>query len=111
MYYQGTMKDTINSLLQIRSCFSLLAILLYRVPLTWSRWWSKVAHAGLLLVAIVLSLLGVIAAFDFHSANNIPHLYSLHSWTGISTVILFILQVQQITLTTNFRIGKAQLVR
>ncbi|XP_056587615.1 lysosomal membrane ascorbate-dependent ferrireductase CYB561A3 [Triplophysa dalaica] len=68
------------------------AILLYRVPLTWSRWWSKVAHAGLLLVAMVLSLLGVIAAFDFHSANNIPHLYSLHSWTGISTVILFILQ-------------------
>lgn len=54
------------------------------------------AHAGLLLVAIVLSLLGAIAAFDFHSANNIPHLYSLHSWTGMLTVTLFILQVQHI---------------
>ncbi|XP_048022490.1 lysosomal membrane ascorbate-dependent ferrireductase CYB561A3 [Megalobrama amblycephala] len=68
------------------------AIVLYRVPLTWSRWWCKVAHAGLLFVAGVLSVVGVCAAFDFHSANNIPHLYSLHSWTGISTVALFTLQ-------------------
>ncbi|XP_026052881.1 cytochrome b ascorbate-dependent protein 3 [Carassius auratus] len=68
------------------------AILLYRVPLTWSRWWCKRAHAGLLFVAMVLSVLGVCAAFDFHTANNIPHLYSLHSWTGISTVALFTLQ-------------------
>uniref|UniRef100_A0A673FQB3 Lysosomal membrane ascorbate-dependent ferrireductase CYB561A3 n=1 Tax=Sinocyclocheilus rhinocerous TaxID=307959 RepID=A0A673FQB3_9TELE len=75
-------------------CFSLSAIVLYRVPLTWSRWWCKRAHAGLLFVATVLSVLGVCAAFDFHTANNIPHLYSLHSWTGISTVALFTLQVQ-----------------
>ncbi|XP_055036686.2 lysosomal membrane ascorbate-dependent ferrireductase CYB561A3 [Misgurnus anguillicaudatus] len=68
------------------------AVLLYRVPLPWSRWWCKVAHAGLLLVALVLCLLGVSAAFDFHSANNIPHLYSLHSWTGIVTVATFTLQ-------------------
>ncbi|KTG06470.1 hypothetical protein cypCar_00026691 [Cyprinus carpio] len=68
------------------------AIVLYRVPLTWSRWWCKRAHAGLLFVAMVLSVLGVCAAFDFHTANNIPHLYSLHSWTGISTVALFTLQ-------------------
>uniref|UniRef100_A0A671SBI9 Lysosomal membrane ascorbate-dependent ferrireductase CYB561A3 n=1 Tax=Sinocyclocheilus anshuiensis TaxID=1608454 RepID=A0A671SBI9_9TELE len=67
-------------------------IVLYRVPLTWSRWWCKRAHAGLLFVAMVLSVLGVCAAFDFHTANNIPHLYSLHSWTGISTVALFTLQ-------------------
>lgn len=72
---------------------SLLAIVLYRVPLTWSRRWSKLAHAGLLFVAGLLSVVGVCAAFDFHSANNIPHLYSLHSWTGISTVALFTLQV------------------
>lgn len=75
-------------------CFSLSAILLYRVPLTWNKWWCKLTHAGLLFVAVVLSVLGVRAAFDFHTANNIPHLYSLHSWTGISTVALFTLQVQ-----------------
>ncbi|XP_067280675.1 lysosomal membrane ascorbate-dependent ferrireductase CYB561A3 [Pseudorasbora parva] len=68
------------------------AIILYRVPLTWSRWWCKLAHAGLLFVAGVLSVLGLCAVFDFHRANNIPHLYSLHSWTGISTVALFTLQ-------------------
>ncbi|XP_016085052.1 cytochrome b ascorbate-dependent protein 3 [Sinocyclocheilus grahami] len=68
------------------------AIVLYRVPLKWSRWWCKLTHGGLLFVAVVLSVLGVRAAFDFHTANNIPHLYSLHSWTGISTVALFTLQ-------------------
>ncbi|XP_073791229.1 lysosomal membrane ascorbate-dependent ferrireductase CYB561A3-like isoform X2 [Danio rerio] len=68
------------------------AIVLYRVPLTWSRWRCKLSHAGLLSVAVVLSVLGVCAAFDFHRGNNIPHLYSLHSWIGISTVVLFTLQ-------------------
>uniref|UniRef100_A0A672SC11 Lysosomal membrane ascorbate-dependent ferrireductase CYB561A3 n=1 Tax=Sinocyclocheilus grahami TaxID=75366 RepID=A0A672SC11_SINGR len=72
--------------------FCFLAIVLYRVPLKWSRWWCKLTHGGLLFVAVVLSVLGVRAAFDFHTANNIPHLYSLHSWTGISTVALFTLQ-------------------
>ncbi|TRY60818.1 hypothetical protein DNTS_003155 [Danionella cerebrum] len=70
------------------------AIVLYRVPLHWSRWSCKVCHAGLLFLALVLSMLGLCAAFDFHHANNIPHLYSLHSWTGISTVALFSLQVE-----------------
>ncbi|XP_051534055.1 lysosomal membrane ascorbate-dependent ferrireductase CYB561A3 isoform X2 [Myxocyprinus asiaticus] len=68
------------------------AIVLYRVPLTWSRWWCKLTHAGLLFVAMVFAILGVCAAFDFHHTYNIPHLYSLHSWTGISTVALFTLQ-------------------
>lgn len=78
-------------------CFSLLAMVLYRVPLKWSRWWCKLTHAGLLFVAVLLSMLGVHAAF--HTANNIPHLYLLHSWTGTSTVALFTLQVQY-TLTS-----------
>uniref|UniRef100_A0A8C2C1M4 Lysosomal membrane ascorbate-dependent ferrireductase CYB561A3 n=1 Tax=Cyprinus carpio TaxID=7962 RepID=A0A8C2C1M4_CYPCA len=67
------------------------AMVLYRVPLKWSRWWCKLTHAGLLFVAVLLSVLGVYAAF--HTANNIPHLYLLHSWTGTSTVALFTLQV------------------
>ncbi|KAK2872535.1 hypothetical protein Q8A67_022432 [Cirrhinus molitorella] len=75
-----------------RILISEIAILLYRLPLSWSKWWCKLTHAGLLFVALVLSVLGVCAAFDFHTANNIPHLYSLHSWTGISTVALFTLQ-------------------
>uniref|UniRef100_A0A8C1ZI97 Lysosomal membrane ascorbate-dependent ferrireductase CYB561A3 n=1 Tax=Cyprinus carpio TaxID=7962 RepID=A0A8C1ZI97_CYPCA len=73
------------------------AMVLYRVPLKWSRWWCKLTHAGLLFVAVLLSVLGVHAAF--HTANNIPHLYVLHSWTGTSTVALFTLQVQY-TLTS-----------
>lgn len=105
-YYNGTIKThgttmficpkmifRYSFLFSLCLSVSLLAIVLYRVPLTWSRWWCKLAHAGLLFMAVVLAVVGLCAAFDFHSANNIPHLYSLHSWTGISTVALFTLQV------------------
>uniref|UniRef100_A0A673J2H7 Lysosomal membrane ascorbate-dependent ferrireductase CYB561A3 n=1 Tax=Sinocyclocheilus rhinocerous TaxID=307959 RepID=A0A673J2H7_9TELE len=45
------------------------AIVLYRVPLKWSRWWCKLTHGGLLFVAVVLSVLGVRAPFDFHTGS------------------------------------------
>lgn len=96
MSKNNTLKMHSDTVFNVSVSVSLLAIVLYRVPFTWSRWWRKLAHAGLLLVAGVLSVIGICAAFAFHSANNIPHLYSLHSWTGISTVALFSLQVYHI---------------
>lgn len=67
------------------------AAVVYRVPLTWGQnktpW--KLLHAGMLLLALILSILGLCAVFDNHNAQNIPNVYSLHSWVGISTVILF----------------------
>ncbi|XP_056148430.1 lysosomal membrane ascorbate-dependent ferrireductase CYB561A3 [Lampris incognitus] len=69
-------------------------VVLYRVPLTWGQnklpW--KLLHAGVLLLALLLSVLGLCAVFSFHNAKNIPHLYSLHSWIGICTAALFALQ-------------------
>ncbi|XP_076843184.1 lysosomal membrane ascorbate-dependent ferrireductase CYB561A3 [Brachyhypopomus gauderio] len=70
------------------------AAVVYRVPLTWrasKRPW-KLLHAGLLLLALFFSVLGLCAVFDFHNANRIPNLYSLHSWVGILTVGLFAAQ-------------------
>lgn len=68
---------------------------LYRVPLTWGQnklpW--KLLHAALMLLALVLSVLGLCAVFDFHNANQIQNLYSLHSWVGIGAVALFAVQV------------------
>lgn len=67
---------------------------LYRVPLTWGQnklpW--KLLHASLMLLALILSVVGLCAVFDFHNAKNTPNLYSLHSWIGISAVALFALQ-------------------
>ncbi|CAB1322190.1 unnamed protein product [Coregonus sp. 'balchen'] len=67
---------------------------LYRVPLTWGQnklpW--KLLHAGVMLLALLCSVLGLCAVFDFHNANNTPNLYSLHSWIGICTTALFTTQ-------------------
>jgi len=53
----------------------------------------KRIHAGLFSLAFVLAIIGLVAVFDFHNANNIRNMYSLHSWCGITTVILFALQL------------------
>lgn len=69
---------------------------MYRIPLTWGqhklRW--KLLHAALLLLALLLSVIGLYAVFSFHDIENIPQLYSLHSWIGIATTALFAFQVR-----------------
>lgn len=71
-----------------------IGAVLYRIPLTWGQnklpW--KLLHAALMLVALVLSIVGLCAVFDFHNANNTPNLYSLHSWIGIAATALFAIQ-------------------
>lgn len=68
----------------------------YRVPFTWKQekhiW--KVVHAGLMLLALLLSVLGLCAVFDFHRVFHISDMYSVHSWVGICTVVMFTLQVR-----------------
>ncbi|CAG5867598.1 unnamed protein product [Menidia menidia] len=71
-----------------------LAAVIYRVPFTWKqkKFTWKLVHAGLLLSALVLAVLGLCAVFDFHRAAGIPDLYSVHSWVGICTVVMFAFQ-------------------
>ncbi|KAM4577018.1 lysosomal membrane ascorbate-dependent ferrireductase CYB561A3 isoform 3-T3 [Odontesthes bonariensis] len=70
------------------------AAVLYRIPLTWGHnklpW--KLLHAALMLLALILSIVGLCAVFDNHNANKIPNLYSLHSWIGITATALFAMQ-------------------
>uniref|UniRef100_A0A8C7D7E1 Transmembrane ascorbate-dependent reductase CYB561 n=1 Tax=Oncorhynchus kisutch TaxID=8019 RepID=A0A8C7D7E1_ONCKI len=35
---------------------------------------------------------GIVAVFDFHNHNKIPNMYSLHSWCGMLTFVLFCVQ-------------------
>ncbi|XP_065695085.1 lysosomal membrane ascorbate-dependent ferrireductase CYB561A3 [Patagioenas fasciata] len=67
------------------------ATLIYRLPparrgpkLPW-----KVVHSALALAAFVLAVLGLAAVFRFHNAHGTPNMYSLHSWLGLVTVLLF----------------------
>ncbi|KAM9360586.1 lysosomal membrane ascorbate-dependent ferrireductase CYB561A3 isoform 2-T2 [Symphorus nematophorus] len=66
----------------------------YRIPLTWGQnklpW--KLLHGTLMLLALVLSIVGLCAVFDYHNAKHIPNLYSLHSWIGIVATALFAIQ-------------------
>ncbi|KAM5247276.1 lysosomal membrane ascorbate-dependent ferrireductase CYB561A3 [Ctenodactylus gundi] len=70
------------------------ASLVYRLPPSWvgPRLPWKVLHAALHLLAFALAVVGLVAVFQFHSHSKIAHLYSLHSWLGITTITLFACQ-------------------
>ncbi|KAJ7345648.1 hypothetical protein JRQ81_001598 [Phrynocephalus forsythii] len=72
-----------------------IAIIVYRLPWTWkcSKLLMKLIHAGLNTIALILAIIALVAAFDFHNHKAIPNMYSLHSWIGLTAVILFALQL------------------
>ncbi|KFP05966.1 Cytochrome b ascorbate-dependent protein 3, partial [Calypte anna] len=67
------------------------AALVYRSPPAWRgpKFPWKVLHGSLALVALGLTVLGLLAVFSFHNTQGTPNLYSLHSWLGLLTVLLF----------------------
>lgn len=69
------------------------AMIVYRVFRHENKFFVKLVHFGLQLVALAVAVWGLKAVFDFHNHNNIPNLYSLHSWCGLGTVILFACQL------------------
>ncbi|KAJ7532642.1 hypothetical protein O6H91_13G013700 [Diphasiastrum complanatum] len=67
------------------------AILVYK-SIPRSKEYKKLVHLSLQGVALVVAIVAILAAFKFHNENGIDNLYSLHSWLGLTTVILFALQ-------------------
>ncbi|KAL6566297.1 hypothetical protein OROGR_001912 [Orobanche gracilis] len=53
---------------------------------------KKSVHMLVHLVAIILGIVGLHAAFKYHEKKGLTNLYSLHSWIGIGTFALFCLQ-------------------
>lgn len=55
----------------------------------------KNQHALIHGCILILILIAAFAAFVSHqyAKPQIPHLYSLHSWLGVMTVVLFLSQV------------------
>ncbi|XP_071708922.1 transmembrane ascorbate ferrireductase 1-like [Rutidosis leptorrhynchoides] len=53
----------------------------------------KLIHMILHLIALATGIFGVYAVFKFHNVSSIPHMYTLHSWIGLSCICLFGLQL------------------
>ncbi|KAK9074442.1 hypothetical protein SSX86_007040 [Deinandra increscens subsp. villosa] len=53
----------------------------------------KQIHLIFHLIALFSGTLGVYVVFKFHNELDIPHMYTLHSWIGLSTICLFGLQL------------------
>uniref|UniRef100_K3X580 Cytochrome b561 domain-containing protein n=1 Tax=Globisporangium ultimum (strain ATCC 200006 / CBS 805.95 / DAOM BR144) TaxID=431595 RepID=K3X580_GLOUD len=51
---------------------------------------NKRIHLSLHTLGLVSAVTGAIAVFRFHNEHSITNLYSLHSWLGLLTVILFL---------------------
>ena len=82
----------IASVTLISLCF--IAILVYRVFGSGTRKsLLKILHMVMQLSAFGFSVFGLKAVFSAHNDEGFANLYSLHSWVGLSTIIMFAMQV------------------
>lgn len=75
-----------------------LAMLLYRTQRNVRKRRLKLTHAGIMLFIVILTVIALTAAFDSHNLASPPkpNMYTLHSWMGLTTVILFCCQVNEL---------------
>ena len=79
---------------------------MYRIFRNEPKFKLKLAHAAIMILVFILSVIALIAVFDFHNLKQIPNMYSLHSWMGILTLILFSFQVSRFYCCLGWFIGQ-----
>merc|ERR1719283_728473 len=54
----------------------------------------KIAHAFIMILAFIIMVIGLQAAFDSHNYATPPkpNMYTLHSWVGLVAALLFGIQ-------------------
>ena len=67
----------------------------FRVFSKESKAWVKWLHMIIQAIAFAFGCAGLKAVFDFHTTQDSPHMYSLHSWIGMGSFVLFTCQVYQ----------------
>ena len=72
-----------------------MEILIYRIFRDERKRNLKIAHATIMIVALLSAVIGLVALFDSHNLADPPtsNMYTLHSWVGICAVTLFAFQV------------------
>lgn len=71
-------------------------ILVYRALRTERKSRLKLVHGALMALAFLCAVAALKTVFDSHNLNQpaaIPNLYSLHSWLGLTAVLLFCMQL------------------
>lgn len=67
-------------------------MLIYRTQRNVNKRRLKLFHGGTMVTVFLLTIIAQVAVFSFHNKMNIPNLYSLHSWVGLSAILLFVCQ-------------------
>ncbi|NXI50200.1 CY561 protein, partial [Chloroceryle aenea] len=92
--WHGSLQLNIHSLCMVLGMVFLQgdALLVYRVFRHEAKRSTKALHALLHGLALVISLVGIVAVFESHRSEGIPDMYSLHSLCGMAAFVLYLLQ-------------------
>lgn len=95
VFFYGNCKLTLLVeilVIEFPALYEISAILVFRAFKSLSKLKVKIMHATFHGAAIIFVSLGLAVEFISHYHHDEPNFYSLHSWLGMATVVIFISQ-------------------